>query len=141
MGVVAVVVQWYGGERVSDAWLKKYFKRTLLAVALSFVALFIVHIFVVVKVSYLGGTASETFLVGFVRPDRPPCTSEMSDAECIKHLTLSVEAVESFWGSGQIRIAKIALIFPYLIFTGAFGMLIGLLLLRDRMLKARRAAA
>jgi hypothetical protein len=138
MGIVAVVVQWYGGARLSQGWLDRYFKLTLVIVVLSFVALFVVHTFVVVKVEYLGGKGSKTFLVGFVRPDGEPCTSKMSDPECIKHLTLDDAAVESYWGSGQVRLSRLALIAPYLIFTGMFGMLVGLLLLRDQMLQAQR---
>jgi hypothetical protein len=137
MGIIAVVIQWYGGAHLSRRWLEKYFKLTLLLVVLSFIALFVVHTFVVVKVEYLGGKGSKTFLVGFVRPDGDPCTPKMSDPECIKHLTLDDAAVESYWGSGQVRVARLALIAPYLIFTGMFGMLVGLLLLRDQMLRAQ----
>lgn len=140
MGIVAVVIQWYGGARVTHAWLDRYFKLTLLVVVLSFVTLFVVHNFAVVKVEYLGGKGSKTFLVGFARPNREPCTPEMSDPECIKHLTLDDAAVESHWGSNQIRLAKLALISPYLLFTGSFGVLIGLLLLRDQLQEAERAA-
>lgn len=150
MGIVAVVIQWYGGENPSKRWLKKVFHRTLLLTIISFIILFIIHVFTVVKVSYDGG--SETFLVGFVRPEKPACDvnspdyeecqdnrcdSSVSDGECIGKIGIDKDVVESYWGSTQIRLATLALIFPYLTFTGSFGLLVGLLLLNERARRRR----
>lgn len=131
MGIVAVVIQWYGGEKVTRAWLRNGFKRTLVLALLSLVVLIVVHTMVVVRVEYQGGQESETFLVGFVRPNKPPCTSDVSDSNCIKLITFDVSKIESFWGDRQVRIAKLALILPYLSFMSSFGLLVGLLLLKD----------
>ena len=136
MGLVAVVVQWYGGERLGRQWLKKAFKNTLKLTVLSFIILFVVHVFVVVKYPFDGG--SETFLIGFVRPVKPPCSAEMSDDQCIDAVGPRAQEIESHWGSLQIRLAKLALIIPYLAFTGSFGLLVGLLLLRDRLPEVQR---
>jgi hypothetical protein len=133
MGLVAVVIQWYGSDEVNILWLKKWFARTLVLAGVSFLLLFVIHTLVVVRVQILGGEESERFLVGLVRPVRPPCPEEISDPECIKKLTLDPAIVESFWGSKQLRIATLALLFPYLGFTSAFGLLIGLILLRERL--------
>lgn len=148
MGLVAVVIQWYGGEKLSNQWLRKAFNITLLLTIVSFIVLFVVHVFVVIKISYDGG--SETFLIGFIRPEKSPCDANlpsyeeciskrcdtsMSDDECIGHIGIKNEIVQSYWGSFQIRIATLALLIPYLAFTGSFGILVGLLLLKERLLE------
>lgn len=129
MGAVAVVVQWYGGERVSRAWLRTMFARTLVAAALSFILLTVVYNRVVVTIPMGDGAVS--FVVGFVRPDKPPCPKEVSDAQCIKMVTLDPAEIAAFWGDRQIRLAKLSLTFSYLLFTGSFGALVGLVVLRE----------
>jgi hypothetical protein len=131
MGIIAVVTQWYGGERNSRKWFQKVFTRTLVALLLTFVALTVIHSLTVVRVPILGGKDTVSFLVGFTRPMKPPCTEDTSDSECIKRLTFDTTKIESFWGDRQVRIAKLALIFPYLSFMTEFGLLVGLILLRD----------
>jgi hypothetical protein len=131
MGIVAVVVQWYGGEYLTRKWLRKSFARTLLIVMIGFISLLIIHTSVVVTVPILGGEDSVAFVVGFSRPIKPPCTAEVSDAECIKRITFDTSVIESFWGDRRIRIAKLSLMLAYLLFTGAFGALIGLIVLRE----------
>lgn len=131
MGIVAVAIQWYGGERVTPAWLRKGFKRALIMALLSFLLLTVVHTLVVVRVEILGGRDSVSFVVGFVRPHKPPCTAEVSDSTCIKLITFDVSEIEAFWGDSQVRVAKIALILSYLLATSSFGLIVGLLLLRD----------
>jgi ABC-type multidrug transport system fused ATPase/permease subunit len=138
MGIVAVVIQWQGSERVSQRWLRRWFFRTLLLALFSFIALTVVHTFVVVKVDILGGRDSERFLVGFVRPIKPPCTEDISDSECIKKLTLDVSKIESFWGDKQIRLAKLSLTLPYLLFMSSFGLVVGLLLLKEESSRRHR---
>jgi hypothetical protein len=132
MGLVAIVIQWYGGEKVEPKWLKRAFLATLAFTLISFFALFIVHTLVVVRVDFSGGKDYENFLVGFTRPVRPPCTENISNSECIKLLTFNPSAIESYWGDRQIQVAKLALICSYLLFMSSFGLIVGLLLLRDQ---------
>jgi hypothetical protein len=132
MGTVAVVTEFYGGEHVTRAKLRRLFKRTLLIVIVTLVILMGIHIFSVVTVPILGGKESVSFIVGFRRPVKAPCTAEISDAECIKYLTLDISEVESFWGDGQVRLAKGLLILSYLSLTSSFGAIIGLIVLRDK---------
>ena len=136
MGVLAVVVQWYGDERHSKKWLEHTFRRCLQTLGVSFLALLVVHTTAVVPVPILGGKEHVAFMVGFVRPERPPCPAGVSDARCIMLLTLDPSRVESFWGDGQVRIARLALMLSYLAFTGGFGALVGLLLLKGAQTKA-----
>jgi hypothetical protein len=131
MGIVAVVIQWYGSDKITKRWLKRRFNFVGVMAIASFLLLILVHTLVVVKVPYAGGKKSASFLVGFSRPNTPPCTAEVSDADCIQHLTFNPVRIESFWGDRQVRLAKLSLMLPYLAFTALFGMLIGLLLLKD----------
>ena len=131
MGILAVVVQWMADDHPTERWLRKMFGRVLLVLVLSLVSLIVVETMAVVRVDILGGKDFETFQVGFSRPLRHPCTADVSDAECIKKLTLDRALIESFWGDKQVRIARLCLIFSYLTFTGGFGALVGLLTLRS----------
>lgn len=139
MGTLAVAVQWYASENIVRSSFKKLFKRTLLITATAFILLLVLHTFVVVSVPILGGQDSITFVVGFTRPYKPPCTSEVSDSECIKRITLDPTAVASFWGDRQVRLATVSLMLSYLAFTGSFGALIGVMILRDA--SAQKTAA
>jgi hypothetical protein len=115
--------------------LLKVFIRTPVALLLTFVVLTIIHSITVVRVPILGGKDTISFLVGFTRPIRHPCTEDISASECIKHLTFDNTKIESFGGDQQVGLAKLALIFPYLSFMTEFGMLVGLILLRDEIRK------
>ena len=132
MGTAAVVTEFYGGEYISRARLRRLFKRTLLIAIVAFIILIVIHTFVVVTIPILGGKESVSFVVGFTRPNKPPCSAEISDAACLKLLTLDTSEIESFWGDKQIRFAKGLLIITYLLFTGAFGAIIGLIVIRDK---------
>jgi len=130
MGAVAVVVQWYAGERLARRWLRRLFARTLGAAVLSFILLTIIHSLVVVTLP-IGRHESASYVVGFTRPVKPLCTAEISNAECIKLVTTDPAEIASFWGDRQVQLARLSLIFSYLLFTGSFGTLIGLIILRE----------
>lgn len=130
MGTLAVVIQWYGGESISRKWLRKMFARTLAIAVLTFILLTVLHELVVVELS-MGNGKTVSLVVGFRRPHDPPCPKEVSDRECLKLVTLDPAEIEAFWGEGQVRLARLSLIFSYLLFTGSFGMLIGLIILKE----------
>jgi len=130
MGTLAVVIQWYAGEAITQKALRKLFARTLIVTLLTFVVLTVVHTLVVVTLPRTAGE-SWSFVVGFTRPLRPPCTAEVSDAECIKAVTTDPSAIASFWGDRQIKIATLSLMFSYILFTSSFGTLVGLLVLKE----------
>jgi hypothetical protein len=136
MGLLAVAVQWYEGEKVPRIKLRKLFKRTLIFAVFTLLLLFVVHRFVVLKVPTFGGN-SVTILKGFVRPDKQPCGPDISDLECIRRVTLDEAKINSFWGDGQVQTAGILLSLLYLLFTGAFGALVGLIILRELVVKRR----
>lgn len=132
MGTLAVVIQWYGSERMSRKWLRKMFARTLVMAVSTFILLTVIHELVVRDLS-IGNGEVLSFVVGFSRPDKPPCTAGVSDSECLKLVTINPTAIEAFWGEGQVRAARLSLIFSYLLFTGSFGMLVGLTILKEGM--------
>ncbi len=129
MGLVAALVQWWGSDQPPVKWRKKWFKRAVFLFLIGTVVLTTLRIFVVVRVQFLGGKDAENFVVGFVRPTKPPCTEDVSDAECIKLLTFDPSRIASFWGDRQVRLAELSLILTYVALTSSFGLLVGLLLL------------
>jgi hypothetical protein len=137
MGVVAVVTEFYAGERMTRKSIRKGFRRTLVFTGFAFVLLLSVRTLTVVNVPILGGKESVSFLVGFVRPHTPPCPEETSDADCIKKLTFNESAIESFWGDKQVRMAKLSLISAYLSLTASLPILVALLVLRAERTKKR----
>jgi len=141
MGIVAVVVQWYGSEGLSRARMKRLFWRAMMATLVALAAVFVVHTLVVVSVPIEGGQESVTFLVGFSRPVREPCGAEVSDSECIRLLTFDQTRIEAFWGDRQMRLARLAALGSYLLFTGFFASLVGLLLVREEERHREKAAA
>ncbi len=141
MGLVAVAVQWYAREKVSKQKLRTMFRRTAAAGIVSFLLLLVLNTLVVVPVPYLGGEKSYSFLVGFVRPDREPCLAGISNAECINRLSFDAVAVRSFWGERNVQFAALSMTLSYLAFTSTFGVLIGLLLVRDERERAAKPRA
>jgi hypothetical protein len=97
-----------------------------------------------VSVDVTGPGTVETYVVGFGdRPDRSPCRREanISDAECIRDsLTLDPARVTGFWGDRAVRGARVALLVPYLVTTAAFGLMVGLLILRQSRPRPTRQA-
>jgi hypothetical protein len=141
MGIVAVVIQWLGDRSLSRQWHTKMFKRVLLVTLISFALLVITYMFVVVSVPIQFGATSVRYVVGFKRPVKEPCGPELSDADCIaRKLTLNPRKIESFWGDGQVRVAKLSLLAPYLVLTGSFGMLVGLALLQNEKVRRTRSS-
>jgi hypothetical protein len=138
MGLLAIAIQWYEGEKVTRAKLRKHFARTFISAAAVFLLLFVVHSLVVLKVPTFGGN-SVTILKGFTRPLKPPCGADISDLECVGRVTLDEAKINSFWGDTQIKIAGITLSLLYLLFTGSFGTLVGLVLLRELVVKRQTA--
>ncbi len=131
MGIVAVLVQWYGSDRLTKRVLDKLFGMVIGFTLIAFLILFVVHTEVVVKVPIRGGKDFVTFLVGFSYYQKAPC-EQMGRAQCIKDaLGFDDSKIASYWGDDSINNAKLALIFSYLIFTSGFGSLVGLLVVRD----------
>jgi len=130
MGIVAVAVQWFDGERVSRRSLGRWFLSTLI---LSIVALFTfmwMHTTYTVTVHADGGAVTQTFAVGASRPPSCTCAASASDEECINGLTWNTAAISRCWGDRVVRQSGLLLRLGYLTSTTLFGVLVGLLVLR-----------
>lgn len=129
MGIIAVIVQWYGGQRLSQRWFKWAFRRAVIVAVISLTIFAVIHAFLVTTVPILAGQESASFVVGFSRPEGGSCKG-LSDADCIKILSFDEAAIASYWGDRQMRLSKLVLTLSYLSFTSSFGMLVGLIVLR-----------
>jgi hypothetical protein len=128
MGTIAVVIQFYSQQKVTQKLIKPLFARYAIGFVVALLAFMTVQSMVAVRIETVADQ-SETFLVGFSRPLAPPCPAGVSDEECIKRLTFNTGNIASFWGKGSIVTAQLALQLTYLATTGIFGALIGLVIL------------
>ena len=129
MGIVAVCTQWYAAERLARSRLNRLFVSVLAVLLAGTVALLVIHNRVVVEVDIPATGETATYLVGFSRSNRPPCTQEISNAECLVLLTLDEARIASFWGDQRINDARLALTSAYILCTACFGALVGVLVL------------
>jgi hypothetical protein len=135
MGLMAVVVQWYGGERVSRRWLRKAFRRCLTAAVCCFVFLILIRAVVVVDVPVDGGRQTVAFVVGWRRLAGCPCV-EQSDELCISEtITFNPAQFGRCWSSVALRGGELALQLSYLALLSSFGALVGLVVLREEVQK------
>jgi len=130
MGTLAVAIQWYAGETVTREALRKLFNRTFIVAVATFVFLTVIHTFVVVTIPRTNDDAISV-IVGFTRPANDKCPPDVSHAVCVKRVTTDPAEIESLWGDRRIKVARLSLMFAYFLFTGAFGTLVGLVVLRE----------
>jgi hypothetical protein len=139
MGIVAVWIQWSAGDRPSASWLRKSFRKTLLLALLGLCLFSLVQTFVVVRIFVPSEDRVASFVVGFTRLPSSPCPPEMPDAVCIRRITFDEAMHAAVWGDRQLRLAGLSLLGTYLLTTGSFGVLVGLLLVRTRQRAQARA--
>jgi hypothetical protein len=131
MGILAVAVQWYGGARGTERWLRHWFAGGLAAAVAGLALLITVHALFVQRIPIERGLDEVSFVIGLSRSSACLCAREVSDSMCIEQVTLDEAEIARCWGDRAIRLASVALIFSYLLATGSFGVIVGLLLLRD----------
>jgi len=127
MGVVAVAAQIFGsavprGRKRLFATTRKVIAILLLALLL----LIVLYFLVVVRVEAQGETVP--VVVGFARLPACGCAAAISDLQCIEELSLRPSAIESCWGTRQVRLCELALGLLYLTVMTSFGALIGIVL-------------
>lgn len=137
MGVVAVAVQFYAGERLGRRTLRRRFRITLILLAVAFVGLISIYTLMIEEVPILGNERSVRYVIGFERLERCPCPTEWSDARCLAD-SLDPTRIESCWSRGTVRTGELALTLVYLLTIGAFASLIGLLLLAEERRREKR---
>jgi hypothetical protein len=123
MGIVSVLVQWQGTQKLQPAELKVWFRRTLLACAISLVALALIETMAVVRVDVPAVDATVSFAVGPSHPNTAPCTG-LSRADCIKRqLSLDEARIDSYFGEGWVNVTKLVLVLVYTTFMSTFAAL------------------
>lgn len=141
MGLVAAAVQFYSGESISRQALRRRFKLGLISLLAGLALFLILYSTFVERFTYRhrdGKIESIPVILGFSRTPTCLCDPRVSNAKCLEQLTLQTGAIESCWGR-PVRLVQLAFSFSYLLLTGGFAALIGLLLLQEQ--SRKRGAA
>lgn len=129
MGIVAVVVQWYGSQHMNRDWVSRMFTRSIVICISCLVALTIIEFIAVVRVDVPAVGSTVSFAVGPFNPNTPPCVG-LSRADCIKHeLSLDEARIDTYFGEQAANFTKLVLVLVYVLFMSMFGVLVGLLML------------
>lgn len=135
MGLIAVAIQFYSGETPpSRTALRRRFSLALYSLLAGLLLFMILHATFVERVdlrSQEGKLRSTPVIVGLSRVQGCECPPRISDSACLAQLTLEPAAIESCWGSRPLRLIRLALSLAYLLLTGGFAALVGLLLLQE----------
>jgi hypothetical protein len=145
MGMLALVVEFAAGRRVSQKTLTRWFARAVALFVASCGLLIVLYLFLVVRVDGAVPAAGEgskpaTFAVvtGTLEvPPQPPgsdckCNPGWPADKCIEKITLNPANVRLCFGSERVAFASLALAVLYLALTGSFAAGVGLLLLAQR---------
>ncbi|MFL6292114.1 MAG: hypothetical protein ACJ759_14565 [Thermoanaerobaculia bacterium] len=138
MGLIAVAIQFYSGESIDRPILRRRFTRSLVVLLIGLLLLITLHNLLVVQFPINGGRSSIPVIVAQSRTKDCGCKSS-DDIECLVEISISPRAVERCWGSRPLKMSRLVLSLSYLLVTGGFGALIGLLLLQEE--SRRREAA
>lgn len=135
MGVLAVSVEFLGLKIPPAAILRKWFKISLAVWAVAFLGLLFLYPRWVVRLEVGDGTRTPAFVTGTdVVPVRPPaspckCPAGQSAEECVADIGAAQGRIRECFGSGSITTATQVLAILYFLLTGAFVLIVGLLLL------------
>lgn len=131
VGLVVVAVQFYSEERLDPARLRRRF-LALFAVLLFGLLLFVaLYLLFVVRVDTAHGV--QPVLIGWEMDPECACVGaglRNNASECIKRLSLDPTRIESCWGRRDLLLSGLLLTFGYLLLTGGFVGLVGLVVLQ-----------
>ncbi len=128
MGLVAVSLQFYSTEKVSLAKIRKLFRWAIGIIIVGFLLLVALYNEFIVRVPR--GRENVSVMISSSRTQECSC-GQASDTLCIQELSLNPAAIEHCWGSRPLRRIGLMLTVSYLVLTGGFGALVGLLLLQE----------
>jgi hypothetical protein len=131
MGLIAVWVQWSADDRPRRTWLRKRFRLNMVLAAVGLLLLVVVETFVVVRIPIRAENRIGVYLIGVTRLPTSPCPPQMSDVECVSRVTPEEGQLAKVWGDDQLRACRLALLASYFMATASFGLLVGLLVLRN----------
>jgi hypothetical protein len=137
MGLVAVAIQFYAGDNISQKSIKRRFTLGFAAILLAFIALVLLYTPKhVLRIPDPSTGSYEPVVLGWSRlPTGKICTCTPTDSDLMCAYALGLDSLEICWPS--IPQVQLSLHLLYLILTGGFGGLIGALLFRE---EARRQA-
>jgi hypothetical protein len=129
IGVVAVLVEWNGRRQQDERWVGRQFARAIGGALTFIICLAVAWNFCVAQIP-IPDSQTAYVVVGFTEPANPPC-EKLSKSECVaRKLTTDPSAIETYWGSNQLSLARLLLQFSYWGFLSSFGVMIGILMLR-----------
>jgi hypothetical protein len=137
MGLVAVLVQWYGSQQMRQKQLSAWFGRSVATCVGALFLLAAIEMIAVVRVDVPAVDGVVSFAVGPSHPNVPPCVG-LSRQECIKSkLTLDEAKIDSYFGENIANITKLSLVVVYVTFMSMFGVMVGLMMLSQQQRNAR----
>jgi hypothetical protein len=140
MGLIAVAIQFYSSETLRPTVIRKRFGVSWLCLLAGLLLLFFLYGQFVVAVPSKGGKEVVPVVIGAVRIQGGSCgcPPTAGTIECIQRLSVDPGAIETCWDAASIRFRSQLLSLSYLLVTGGFGALIGLLLLQEEAKKKQQ---
>jgi len=133
MGVVAAAVQYYSGEGIGRTTLRRWFRLSLIVLLSALLFLIILYTLLIERVS----TRNTPVVIALSRTASCACPAQWGNVACIEQLSVDPAALESCWGSRPLKVSRLLLSLSYLLVTGGFGVLIGLLLIQEESRRRR----
>lgn len=138
LGVIGVGVQFYAGEKISTAKLKRRFKLGFIAVIGGLFLLLVVFLRQVTVISVPATGETRVVVTSLWRLPDCGCKT-LSDRQCMEEVGLTETGLSSCWGGTGLLLVQVLLMAGYLALVGGFVGLVGLLLLRDQQASAKRS--
>lgn len=131
MGLISIIVQWYGANYFTNGDLKKCFLRILYVFLISAFVFCIFHVIFVTKVDVDTeiGVIPVSFITGVSSPNESVCIG-LSTGECIKKVGLDPTKIMSLWSNLEIRLVSICLVVPYILLSASLAGLISIFFLK-----------
>ncbi|HYU34542.1 MAG TPA: hypothetical protein VEW48_20515 [Thermoanaerobaculia bacterium] len=137
MGIVAAAIQYYAGEGIGRTTLRRWFRRSLIGLLGALLLLIGLCDLLMERVSI----RNTPVVIAWSRTATCVCPQRIGDVACIEQITVSPGALDSCWGSRPRKMSQLLLRLSYLLVTGGFGALVGLLLIQKEGTKRRKAAS
>lgn len=133
IGLVVVAVQFYSEERIPRAKVRRRFFLLFLLLLVGLLLFVVFYFLFVVRVPALQGEKVVPMLIGWEMAPECECVEEglrTRPIECIKKLSLDRARIEACWGRRSLLLSGLLLTVGYLLLTGGFVALVGLVVLQ-----------
>lgn len=125
MGLVALAVQYFQDEGVATSKRNRMFVTGAAGLVACLILMFGMYLFSVEQIG------DHNVLVGWQDPKCSVCL-ELPRSACLAKITLATSDIDRCFGSSSVRVAALLLALLYMAALSLLGMLIGLLMLKDR---------